>query len=277
MKPVRWMANEQMRHMKYSNKSDCFAMAVTFYECEAKRQPWQGSTNLVVAQKVLSGERLTMPTHTHAVVVSLVKKCWRAEPERRPAAQRVATKLRETFLARNDDSNDDDDNDRVDDALYVTPPHPHDIYDDSKANSVNRIDSQHYQSGLEPNTYSTPPHPSSLYDGATSSLMNQIDSEQHYQTPPQQAIAQYSEPPAEKPIVDELYGLAPPSLSKSSSSFMSSSSSSTSSSSSSTCSISLNDNNTPITDQTQYVECEIPLKGYEEAVMTLPDSQSSSK
>lgn len=95
--PVKWMAPEQMRSLLYSSKSDMFAFGVTLWEIEARSAPWRDETNLVAAQRVLSGERLAFPVGTHDTVVATAARCFSEKPDDRPTATRVVRRFQQSF------------------------------------------------------------------------------------------------------------------------------------------------------------------------------------
>ena len=91
--PVRWMAPEQMADMTFSAKSDVYALAVVWYEIEARQQPWAGLSNLVAAQQVLGGKHLTLPDGANEHIRAMALKCWSKKPQSRPSARRVVRTL----------------------------------------------------------------------------------------------------------------------------------------------------------------------------------------
>jgi serine/threonine protein kinase len=82
--PIAWMSPEQIAERQYSAASDVFAFGVLLYEIFARERPWQGVPLLMIAKRVLDGERMTPPSAAPAAVQTLMTQCWSATPSDRP-------------------------------------------------------------------------------------------------------------------------------------------------------------------------------------------------
>eukprot|EP01114_Cavostelium_apophysatum_P014240 TRINITY_DN3642_c1_g2_i1.p1 TRINITY_DN3642_c1_g2~~TRINITY_DN3642_c1_g2_i1.p1 ORF type:complete len:755 (+),score=73.92 TRINITY_DN3642_c1_g2_i1:135-2399(+) len=82
--PLKWMAPESLSLRKYSTKSDVFSYGVVLYEICTGRAPWDKISNIEAAQRVIQGERLPIPESCERMFSELMKRCWAAEPDKRP-------------------------------------------------------------------------------------------------------------------------------------------------------------------------------------------------
>eukprot|EP01118_Nematostelium_gracile_P007130 TRINITY_DN2304_c0_g1_i1.p1 TRINITY_DN2304_c0_g1~~TRINITY_DN2304_c0_g1_i1.p1 ORF type:complete len:531 (-),score=133.00 TRINITY_DN2304_c0_g1_i1:70-1662(-) len=91
--PVRWMAPESLRDQIYSYKSDVFSFGVIMWEMVARKLPWGEMDQVKVILAVLDGKTLEIPEKTPSELATLMKSCWRTNPEDRPTAQGLFDKL----------------------------------------------------------------------------------------------------------------------------------------------------------------------------------------
>lgn len=91
--PLRWMAPEQMDRSAYSKSSDVFAFGVLLFEIFACEAPWKGVANLAVANKVMQGERMHLPSSIPSKVRRLIRPCWEQQPNERPKMTELQKKL----------------------------------------------------------------------------------------------------------------------------------------------------------------------------------------
>jgi serine/threonine protein kinase len=82
--PIAWMSPEQIEKLQYSAASDVFAFGVLLFEIFARERPWVGVQLLVIAKRVLDGERMTPPASAPTDVQELMLRCWSASPSDRP-------------------------------------------------------------------------------------------------------------------------------------------------------------------------------------------------
>lgn len=93
--PLKWMAPEQVLRLAYSKASDVFAFGVLLFEIVARETPWKDVPNLLVAKKVVDGERMHPPQSVgFAKLCALMSACWTHEPSQRPSMQSVQRELR---------------------------------------------------------------------------------------------------------------------------------------------------------------------------------------
>jgi len=84
MGPVKWMAPEALREMKYSHKSDVWSFGVVVWEIITVSDPFDKLSNVEVAIGVVSeGKRLDIPD-TDTDLQLLMRMCWSSLPEERP-------------------------------------------------------------------------------------------------------------------------------------------------------------------------------------------------
>ena len=63
------------------------------FEIYAKDLPWSGVSNMIVAQKVLNGERLDETVAGEPAVQRLMRRCWSHDVVSRPTMDKVMHKL----------------------------------------------------------------------------------------------------------------------------------------------------------------------------------------
>jgi len=82
--PIKWMSPESLEKKHYSKKSDIFSYGVVLYEIVAREEPWKGVAPGAVAYKVISGERLSIPSSSPPVLTQIMESCWSHNPQDRP-------------------------------------------------------------------------------------------------------------------------------------------------------------------------------------------------
>ena len=88
--PIKWMAPEQIERRAYSKASDVFSFGVLLFEIFEREAPWSGLSNVDVAHRVRSGERMDVATpRIPRAIGALVIECWAAMPMQRPAMEHV--------------------------------------------------------------------------------------------------------------------------------------------------------------------------------------------
>ena len=93
---IKWTAPEALLHYKFSIKSDVWSFGVVLYEIVTYGQsPYDGMTNDEVVTKVKQGYRMPQPTECSNKFYNIMLKCWREEPENRPAFLALQWELEE--------------------------------------------------------------------------------------------------------------------------------------------------------------------------------------
>jgi len=91
--PIRWMAPEALKEMKYSHKSDVWSFGVVIWEIVTEKEPWDDMTPMEVALAVLrEGKRLYIPD-TDTNLQMLMRLCWYESPEDRPNFETISRVL----------------------------------------------------------------------------------------------------------------------------------------------------------------------------------------
>ncbi|XP_046543914.1 tyrosine kinase receptor Cad96Ca-like [Haliotis rubra] len=92
--PVRWMAPESLRDRIYTSKSDVWSYGILLWEIVTLGgSPYQGRSARQVVQDVLNGQTMSRPDHCAPEMFSLMKKCWRQDPESRPDFEALSRHL----------------------------------------------------------------------------------------------------------------------------------------------------------------------------------------
>jgi len=93
--PLKWMAPEAILEKKYSNKSDIWGYGVVCWEVVTRNNPWQGTSNVEVAHKVVKEHlHLVVPEECDPDVATLMVDCWEYYPEDRPDAKDICRRLK---------------------------------------------------------------------------------------------------------------------------------------------------------------------------------------
>ena len=83
--PVKWTADEALRHGKFTTKSDVWSFGVLLWEMmELGRVPYGSMSNKEAMEFVLGGGRLDIPLRCPKAIGELMIKCWSKDPAARP-------------------------------------------------------------------------------------------------------------------------------------------------------------------------------------------------
>jgi sterile alpha motif and leucine zipper-containing kinase AZK len=93
----QWMAPEVMSSSHYSEKADVYSFAMIMWEVFARKVPFAGLIASQITLFVMRGKRPIIAPDCPKPFAQLMRKCWDAEPERRPTMDMVMTRL-EHFL-----------------------------------------------------------------------------------------------------------------------------------------------------------------------------------
>ncbi|XP_064400769.1 tyrosine-protein kinase Srms-like [Halichondria panicea] len=92
--PVKWTAPEAINYRKYSSASDVWSYGCVLYEIWTLGEKlFSHLTNTETIEAVISGERLPPPPGCPRPIYSIMIDCWHPDPECRPVACDLVTKL----------------------------------------------------------------------------------------------------------------------------------------------------------------------------------------
>jgi serine/threonine protein kinase len=75
-----------LEYGSYSFKSDVWSFGIVLWELFSYGKiPYAGMSNLIVAEKVLNGYRLTCPENCPEEIYNLMEQCWSVDPIDRPS------------------------------------------------------------------------------------------------------------------------------------------------------------------------------------------------
>ena len=78
----------------YSEKADVYSFAIVLWQIYSQAQPYPKlHASQVLFQVARDGMRPRIPSKIPLNVVSLIKRCWDHEPERRPSFSEIAAEL----------------------------------------------------------------------------------------------------------------------------------------------------------------------------------------
>jgi len=96
--PVKWLALEVLEKRKFSEKSDVWALGITFWEIFTYGMtPYSGISNMNMVGELKKGTRLQRPRGCPDDVYNCFLKCWDASYELRPPFSHVALQLNQSL------------------------------------------------------------------------------------------------------------------------------------------------------------------------------------
>ncbi len=82
-----------IRGERYSEKADVYSFGIIVWEVLTRKVPFAGRNFMGVTLEVLEGRRPQIPADCPAAVRKLMKKCWHANADKRPAMSDVVATL----------------------------------------------------------------------------------------------------------------------------------------------------------------------------------------
>ena len=93
--PIRWMPPEALLFGKFTHKSDVWSFGVLMWEIYTfGRQPYGGSSDYEVIDKIKSGQFLECPELCAASVYDIMKSCWTRSPSSRPTMEHITRRIK---------------------------------------------------------------------------------------------------------------------------------------------------------------------------------------
>ncbi|KAI5069709.1 hypothetical protein GOP47_0016010 [Adiantum capillus-veneris] len=95
----RWMAPEMIQHRAYNHKVDVYSFGIVLWELVTGNVPFQNMTAVQAAFAVVNrGRRPDIPQDCPAPLISIMTRCWDANPDERPSFSEVVQLLEEAQL-----------------------------------------------------------------------------------------------------------------------------------------------------------------------------------
>lgn len=88
-----WTAPEVIRGDKYDERADVYSFGIVIWEVLTRKRPFAGRNFMGVSLDVLEGKRPQIPNDCPDNIRKLMKKCWHADPAKRPTMEQVLAAL----------------------------------------------------------------------------------------------------------------------------------------------------------------------------------------
>ncbi|MED6149313.1 hypothetical protein PIB30_061230 [Stylosanthes scabra] len=90
----QWMAPEVLRNEPSNEKSDVYSFGVILWELMTQSIPWENLNSLQVVGVVgFMDRRLDLPEGLDPQVASVIRDCWKSDPEQRPSFQELIKRM----------------------------------------------------------------------------------------------------------------------------------------------------------------------------------------
>ncbi|KAJ8751749.1 hypothetical protein K2173_025929 [Erythroxylum novogranatense] len=94
MGTYRWMAPEMIKEKAYTRKVDVYSFGIVMWELTTALLPFQGMTPVQAAFAVAEkNERPPLPASCQPALANLIKRCWAANPSKRPDFSSIVSAL----------------------------------------------------------------------------------------------------------------------------------------------------------------------------------------